>query len=273
MSQILKPKYVLGPEKEEETISISELFHENTKLQPKTLNFVPISEISSTEMQTMACAFKEYKLSLKFSLPESKTESTKQISFNEVISSRRSVRNFANKKISINELSTILMQTYGITGSIPIPGGGTQNFRASPSAGALYPAEIYLGIRKVEGISPGLYHYNVPNHELELLREEDPTAKLKEVCCNQEHIEKASVIFLISGVVARTKSKYGERGYRYMLLDVGHLGENLYLSCTSLDLAVMTTCGFFDDMANDYLKINCIEETMLYVGVIGKKGN
>ncbi len=271
MSQFLKPKYALGPEKEEEKVSISELFHENTKLQPYVFEFGRINELSKIEIQTMASAFKEYSLASKIPLPTIETEKKDLVSFKEVITTRRSVRNFADKKIALNELSTILFQTYGITGSIPIPGGEKQNFRASPSAGALYPAEIYLAIRKIEGVSPGLYHYNVPNHELELLKEGNPTAKLNEICCGQEHIDKASVVFLISGVVARTKSKYGERGYRYVLLDIGHLGQNLYLSCTALGLAVMTTCGFYDDLANDYLGINGIDETTFYVGFVGKK--
>lgn len=270
MNEILKPKYALGPEKDEK-ISISETFHENTKLHLDLLDFIPQKDYSPIEKRTMASAYKEYTLSPKINLPSINSIDSKTISFQEVITSRRSVRTFNNQKLSIEELSTILFQTYGITGKVPIQGGGEQHFRTSPSGGALYPAEVYLGVRKVKEIAPGLYHYNVPNHELELLAEEDPTTKLTKICCGQEHVEKASVIFLISGVVARTKSKYGERGYRYVLLDIGHLGQNLYLSCTALDLAVMTTCGFYDDLANDYLGINGIDETTFYVGFVGKK--
>jgi len=261
----------MGPQKKEESFLISELFHENTKLQPDVLDPKSSVEVTPAEMRTMASAFKEYTLASSFPLPPVNMEKSSSTAFDDVVSSRRSVRNFSNEELNLEELSKILQQTYGITGSIPIPGGGKQNFRASASAGALYPAEIYLGVRKVEGLSPGLYHYNVPNHELELLKEGDPTEDLNKVCCGQEHIEKTSVVFLISGVVARTKSKYGERGYRYVLLDIGHLGQNLYLSCTALDLAVMTTCGFYDDLANEYLGINGIDETTFYIGFVGKK--
>jgi len=272
MAQILKTNHAIGPQKETDQISISELFHENTKLQPDPLNSKPPAEVTPAEMRTMASAFKEYTLAYNFPLPPTNIEEeSSPVIFDDIVSSRRSVRNFANEELSLEDLSKILQQTYGITGSIPIPGGGEQCIRASASAGALYPAEIYLGIRKVKGLKPGLYHYNVPNHELELLKEGDPTSKLSEICCGQDHVEKASVIFLISGVVARTKFKYGERGYRYVLLDIGHLGQNLYLSCTALDLAVMTTCGFYDDLANEYLSINGIDETTFYVGFVGKK--
>ncbi|MEE8259977.1 MAG: SagB/ThcOx family dehydrogenase, partial [Nitrospinaceae bacterium] len=132
-------------------------------------------------------------------------------------------------------------------------------------------AEIYIAVRKVSSVEPGIYHYNVPNHELELMIPGDPTEKIHEVCVWQEHVLKASIVVLISGVLARTKLKYGERGYRYALLDIGHLGQNLYLSCTSLELAIMTTCGFFDDEANKLLRIDGVDETTMYVAFIGKR--
>jgi SagB-type dehydrogenase family enzyme len=75
----------------------------------------------------------------------------------------------------------------------------------------------------------------------------------------------------MSGVLARTKLKYGERGYRYALLDIGHLGQNIYLSCTALDLAIMTTCGFYDDEANQLLRIDGVDEAVMYVAFIGMR--
>ena len=119
--------------------------------------------------------------------------------------------------------------------------------------------------------SPGFIITTFPNHELELLIPGDPTDKVFEVCCGQEHARQASVVILISGVLTRTKLKYGERGYRYVLLDIGHLGQNLYLSCTAMELAVMTTCGFFDDEANKLLRIDGVDETVMYVAFIGKR--
>ncbi len=271
MVQIVKTNYAIGPQKESDRVTVSELFNENTKLQPDVLNFKPPAEFTPAEMRTMTTAYKQYTLSPSVTLPTVRVEKSSTKTFDKVVSSRRSVRNFANEEMTLEELSKILFQTYGITGSIPIPGGGEHCLRATPSGGALYPAEIYLAVRKVQGLQPGLYHYNVPNHELELLKEGDPTQKAFDVCAEQEHVHKASVIFLISGVLSRTKSKYGERGYRYVLLDIGHLGQNLYLSSAALELAIMTTCGFYDDRANDYLGINGIDETTLYAAFVGKK--
>jgi len=122
----------------------------------------------------------------------------------------------------------------------------------------------------VTGVDQGVYHYNVKNHELELLIPDDPTDELYRVCCKQEYARQASVVILISGVLQRTKRKYGERGYRYVFLDVGHLGQNIYLACTALGLSVITTCGFFDDEANKLLRLDGVDETMLYVAFIGK---
>lgn len=183
------------------------------------------------------------------------------------------MRDFAGLDLSLDDLSKILHQSYGITGELPGREDFRQNLRSSPSAGALYPAEIYVAVQKVSGVEPGIYHYNVPNHEIELVIPSDPTERMFEVCCGQEYVRQTSVVVLISGVLKRTKLKYGERGYRYALLDIGHLGQNIYLSCTSLDLAIMTTCGFFDDEANKLLRIDGVDETVIYVAFIGKREN
>jgi len=152
-----------------------------------------------------------------------------------------------------------------------LQGGIKQNLRSAPSAGGLYPAEIYLAVRKVIGLESGIYHYNVPNHELEVLITGDPTEELYEACLQQEYAREASVTIFMSAVFQRTKRKYKERGYRYALLDVGHLGENIYLACTAQGLAIVTTCGFYDDVINDLLNIDGIDESSVYLAFIGNK--
>ena len=144
-----------------------------------------------------------------------------------------------------------------------------QSLRAAPSAGALYPAELYLAVRRVHGLEAGIYHYEVPDHALALLSSGDPTDHLYEVCCAQEYAREAGMTVLISAVVERAERKYGDRGYRYVLLDIGRLGQNLYLSCTALDLSFVTTCGFFDDEVADMLGINGVDESVFYVAFIG----
>lgn len=273
MSRVLEPTIAFGPRKNTPRISLSELYHENTKLHPSTPSDPgnPQSDSYSTsEIRAMSKAFKQYPSAPRTHLPKVDSLQASERSFNGVITSRRSVRNFTDAELTINDLSRILYQSYGITGEMTLPGGVTQYLRAAPSAGAIYPAEIYLGIRQVTGVEPGVYHYNVKNHELELLIRGDLTEDLSRICGNQEYVSKAAVTILISAVFQRTKRKYGERGYRYALLDVGHLGQNIYLASTALGISVMTTCGFFDDEANKLLRLDGVDETMLYVAFVGK---
>ena len=272
MSGIIIQPAVLGPKKKKASIAISELYHENTKLHPSIPNeMIAVGDYTEADHLAMARGYKKYRLAPQTKLPEIENLLPSDRKFDEVVASRRSVRDFKDEEMSLNELSKLLHQSYGITGEITRKGEGSIPLRSAPSGGALYPAEIYLGIRNVSGIEAGIYHYNVPDHALELLIPGDPTEKLYAACCQQEYTQQAAVVFLISGVLQRTKRKYGERGYRYVLLDVGHLAQNIYLSSTALNLAVMTTCGFFDDVANQLLQIDGLDETTLYVAFVGKK--
>jgi SagB-type dehydrogenase family enzyme len=239
-------------------LSLSELYHENTKLHPQTAqDMIAAGNFSKADLQAMSRAYKQYPNFPRIKLPAIEDIPQSSRSFDEVVSSRRSVRDFADLELSMNDLSKLLHQSYGVTGELPGKNDFKQELRSSPSAGALYPAEIYIAVRKVSGVEPGIYHYNVPNHELELLVPGDPTEQIQEVCCGQEYV--------------RQTLKYGERGYRYALLDIGHLGQNIYLSCTALDLAIMTTCGFYDDEANQLLRIDGVDEAVMYVAFIGMR--
>lgn len=271
MADILKPVVALGPRKKQDNVSLSELYHENTKLHPDLLAGMIPGSFSRAELVAMTHGYKQYTHAEKVRLVPKEELKTNDRPFDDVITTRRSIRDFGPDAMSLWELSKILHQSYGITGEMPIPGGGVQTLRSAPSGGGLYPAEIYLAVRRVAGVAPGIYHFNVPRHELELLIPGDPTDAALEACCGQEHVKQAGVVVMISGVFQRTKRKYGERGYRYVLLDVGHLGQNIYLSCHNLGLAVMTTCGFFDDIANDLLHLDGVDESMLYVAFLGKR--
>jgi SagB-type dehydrogenase family enzyme len=149
-------------------------------------------------------------------------------------------------------------------------GGSVQPLRAAPSAGALYPGEIYLGVRAVDGLGAGIYHYEVPDHSLARLDSGDPGDRLARVCCGQEYARQAAVVVLISAVLQRTTRKYGDRGYRYVLLDIGHLAQNLCLICSALGLSIVTTCGFYDEEAAELLGIDGRDESVMYVAFIGK---
>jgi len=170
-------------------LSLSELYHENTKLHPLTVQqMVPPNDYSASDLDAMSRAHKQYRNVPRVKLPSVEGLPQNGRTFDEVLSTRRSKRDFADRDLELEELSKILHQSYGITGELPSTQGIKQNVRSAPSAGALYPAEIYLAIRKVAGVEPGIYHYNVPDHALELLIPGDPTEKALKVCCGQEHV-------------------------------------------------------------------------------------
>jgi SagB-type dehydrogenase family enzyme len=253
--------------------SLSELFHENTKLRHPMI--VPTEGQAAfyglRAMEAMACAYKRYRSYPQTPLPPVPA-SLVGPPIADVIAARRSTRNFAQLPLELGELAALLQWSYGMTGEAIMPGGARQRFRAVPSAGALYPAELYLGVRAVSGLEPGVYHYEVPSASLALLNRGDPTPLLHEACCRQDYACQAGVVVLMSAVVERTRRKYGERGYRYALLEVGHLAENLHLACTALGLAMVTTGAFFDDDLADLLEIDGCDEAVMYVAFIGKRG-
>jgi SagB-type dehydrogenase family enzyme len=273
MSEILRREFALGAQaKTKPDESLADLFHENTKLRRATAIANGLGSFSVRELETMARAYKRYRLHPQTALP--------QVPFDragpplaEVISARRSSRNFAAHELELADVSTILQWSYGITGEVEIAGGGVQRFRAVPSAGALYPAEIYLGVRAVCGLEAGIYHYEVPETSLALLSRGNPADRISEICCGQTYARQAAIVVLVSAVIERTRRKYGDRGYRHVLLEIGHLGQNLYLVCTALGLAIVTTCGFFDDEAADLLGIDGCDEVVIYMAFIGRKAD
>lgn len=271
MTNTLKEHIAFGPRTEARAESVSELFHENSRMIPATLDPTKfVGDFTLTEAQAVSRAYKQYRLYPRFPLPEIGGLPAIEIPFDHVMVTRRSRHDFANAEVEFHELSRILYYSFGVTAQNTIEAGISHGLRAAPSAGGLYPAEIYLGIRQVTGVMPGIYHYNVPEHALEQLSAGDPTEVLYRVTAYQEDARRAGVVMLIAGILPRTKGKYGERGYRYVLMDIGHLGENIYLACTALQLAIRTGGGFFDDEANDLLGLDGLNEVVLYLAFIGK---
>lgn len=184
------------------------------------------------------------------------------LSLEEAIQRRRSHRDFTDRALSLGELSHLLQMAGGITEpSYP--------FRAAPSAGALYPVEIYPVVNRVEGLPPGLYHFSVSEHVLEVLREGDFRLPLVAAAVGQEMPGEAAVTFIMTAIFQRTRWKYKERAYRYILLETGHIGQNLYLASTSLGLGCVAVGAFFDDQVNELLGLDGVAEATLYLVCVG----
>lgn len=180
-----------------------------------------------------------------------------------ILKTRESKRTFLQKKVDIIKLSNLIYYSLGI-----VKGKSTNDTRRTyPSAGARYPIELYLSINDFEGIENGLYHYDVLGHSLELMIKGDERKNIFKFV-KQEMVLDAQISFFLTGVFNRTQVKYGIRGYRYVLLDAGHIAQNFYLVSTDLGLGCCTIGGFTDKTANDYLDLN-ENEQLVYMGVIG----
>jgi len=161
------------------------------------------------------------------------------LSLEEAIEKRRSEREFSPQSLSLREISQILWAAQGVSGA-----GGFG--RTCPSAGALYPLEIYVEVRKTEGLEPGVYNYDVFQHALELTSRGDCSQELADACLSQLFIAEAPVVFLIAAEYGRVTWKYGERGLRYVYLEAGHCCQNICLQVTALGLSAVPVGAFWD---------------------------
>jgi len=183
----------------------------------------------------------------------------------EAIVRRRSVRDYSGQPMSLEELSRLLFYTGGINAE-----RWGYKLRAAPSAGALYPIEVYPIVHRVEGLKPGLYHYAVRDHALELLRADDLRGAIVRYGLAQEFLGEANLVLVFTAIFQRLRWKYRERSYRYALLEAGHLGQNVYLTATSMGMGACAVGAFLDDELNALLGVDGREEATLYVLAVGK---
>lgn len=206
--------------------------------------------------------YKHYSNTKKIELPLSKEFQT--LSFDETIRKRKSVRNFSEKNLTLQQLAYLLWSSTGIQRK-----QRGYEFRNAPSAGALYPIETYLFANKVETLPVGLYHYNIKSHMLEELKTGDFSNYLTNSCLGQSMLSSAAIVIIWSAIFSRTKWKYKQRAYRYIYLDCGHVAQNLALSATSLGLGSCQIGAFFDDEINALIELNGIEESVIYLSAVG----
>jgi SagB-type dehydrogenase family enzyme len=187
-----------------------------------------------------------------------------------VLERRRSIREYALRPLPLETLGRLLHASYGVRGRrrLPDPGAGGYE-RPAPSAGGLYPIELYVAAQRVEGLDDGVHHYDARSHELERVRPGLFHETLVELTMGQDMIRAANLVFILTAVVARTTYKYGQRGYRYVLLDAGHLGENLYLTATALGLGPAGIGGFLDVELSAHLSLPAGEEAV-YLLCVGQ---
>jgi SagB-type dehydrogenase family enzyme len=173
------------------------------------------------------------------SLPDPRLKG--EMSLEETILKRRSRRDFKDFPLTLGEVSQILWAAQGVTDETGL--------RAAPSAGALYPLDIYVvvGSQGVEGLGEGVYHYFPQSHSLEATLEGDVRQTLARLSSGQMFIAEAPLSLLITAEYERTTKKYGERGERYVHMEAGHVAQNVYLQAEALGLGTVTVGAFQDE--------------------------
>lgn len=179
----------------------------------------------------------------------------------EAISRRQSVRAYSASPMSARDLSQVLSLTGGQT---------TGGRRSHPSSGALYPIETYVVVHNVEDLAPGVYHYGPDRHVLHRLRSGDFREYVVRHGLNQGFLGECAAVVYLTMIFQRMRFKYGERSYRYGVIEAGHLGQNLYLAATSMGLGACAVGAYDDQGINDLLGVDGVEEVSVYLLSLGR---
>ncbi len=186
----------------------------------------------------------------------------------QVIERRRTLRKYAEQPFSLEELAYLLWTTQGVKSVT----GRPVTLRTVPSAGARHAFETLLLVNRVEGLAAGMYRYIALEHALlPLEAPKDMAQRLYAACLDQGQITASAVTFAWVAVVERMYWRYGERGYRYLHLDAGHVCQNLCLAAEALDAGVCEIGAFEDEAVNALLGLDGVEQFAIYLATVGKR--
>jgi len=203
-----------------------------------------------------------------FDLPPPGAVELPPLDFFQLLQNRSSVRHYSARPLTLAELSFLLWATQGIRAR-PRPG---VTLRTVPSAGARHAFETALLVIRAEGLEPGLYRYLAGSHRLGALEgPADPAQAIFRAALEQQMILTAAATFLWTALPARMTWRYGDRGYRYLYLDAGHVGQNLYLAAEAIGCGACAIAAFDDDAVNETLGLDGVEEFVIYMASVGHK--
>ena len=186
----------------------------------------------------------------------------------EVMLGRTSVRAFAPRPVEFHDLARVLHHSYGVTRTAEVT-GGLRGFRAVPSGGGLYPLELYVAANEVSGLGPGLYHFNPALGELRLLRDEDVGGEVAACMLQRDVVREAAVVVLLAGFFDRVTFKYGDRGYRFTLLEAGHVAQNLNLAAEACGWGALNLGGCYDREVDDLIGLDGVSASAVYAVALG----
>lgn len=189
--------------------------------------------------------------------------------FQELTKARESFREYTETALSLEELSWLLWATQGVK---EVHRSGVCTTRTVPSAGSRHPFETYLGINRVGGLAPGLYQYAPLDHAiLPVQGLGDLAERLAAACLGQSMLETCAVSFLWTAVPYRTTWRYGQRGYRYLHLDAGHVCQSLYLAAGAIGAGCCAIAAFDDEEMASMLQLDPAKEFVIYLATVGKR--
>ncbi|AUB57542.1 MULTISPECIES: SagB/ThcOx family dehydrogenase [Methanobacterium] len=198
-----------------------------------------------------------------FNLPQAMISSN--MSVDQAIQNRRSVRTFSTTALTLQDVSQLLWASQGITDS-------ERNYRAAPSAGHVFPMEIYLvtGNNSVKELEAGIYHYNPFNNTLEKIVDGDQRYNLSQAAHQQKWVEAAPISLVITGNYQKMREKYPDEriSTRFVDIEAGHIGENIYLEAVAHGMGTVAIGSFYDDQMINLLKLPS-NETPIYIYPVG----
>jgi len=201
-------------------------------------------------------------------LPSPATVVVGSVDLRQAIEARRSVRRYARRPLTMGELSFLLWCSQGAKAA----SGRVAMLRTVPSAGARHAFETYLLANNVDGLTPGLYRFLALEHRLlEVDLSPDLADRMVEACWRQQFVKTSAATFIWSAVVYRMAWRYGERGYRYLHLDAGHVCQNLYLAAEAVGCGVCAIAAFNDEAMNELLELDGEQQLVIYLATVGKK--
>jgi len=252
----------------------SKIFHESSKDLSKGHPLIPADSNEWPE-EWKTTYYKAYPRLLKINLDDSPPS----VDFFDLIKKRRSRRNFGRTPITKRELSLFLKYSCGNTSPLE----KSRHRRAQASGGARFPIEVYpivfrpsagLGTNSgdplADGLKAGLYHYNVKDHALDVLWDREFSDEDIGQIFTYPWVKDAAIGIVMTAVFSRNQNKYGERGYRYILLEAGHIGQNMYLVSEALGLKCCALGGTKDENLEKLIDIDGVTESVVYGFAVGK---
>jgi SagB-type dehydrogenase family enzyme len=248
----------------------AEVYHEASKLYPAFAVRQTRGRLLESHLGLRVSSLRSVKRSSHLSavpLPDPSLPSTP---FGEVVEARRSERAFGDAPLTLPHLASLLHAGYGTTHDLDVgvPGVGPP-LRTVPSGGGLFPLEVYILPWRVQGLPLALYHFDPLRRVLERLRVGDLEGDVRAATVYDDLALGCGSLFLVAGVFWRTRFKYGLRGYRFALLECGHVAQNILLAATAFGLAAVPIGGFYDRRLDQLVGLDGVNESTLYAVAVG----